>query len=202
MKTIGLTGGIGSGKTTIAKWFQEKGVPVYNSDLEAKELMNENLDLIGQLTNLLGEQTYIDGEYNRTYVSSKVFNDQELLNQLNAIVHPAVFKHFDEWLDKQNSLFIVKEAAILFESGSYKDCDYVISVIADEKIRIERVVKRDQLSEEQILGRMRSQWTDEQRIEKSDFIIENNSDLESLKLSFEKVYNEIVERINIHSADL
>lgn len=202
MKTIGLTGGIGSGKTTIAKWFQEKGVPVYNSDLEAKELMNENLDLIVQLTNLLGEQTYIDGEYNRTYVSSKVFNDQELLNQLNAIVHPAVFKHFDEWLDKQNSLFIVKEAAILFESGSYKDCDYVISVIADEKIRIERVVKRDQLSEEQILGRMRSQWTDEQRIEKSDFIIENNSDLESLKLSFEKVYNEIVERINIHSADL
>ena len=122
MITIGLTGGIGSGKTTIAQWFQEKGIPVYNSDFEAKKLMNENEDLIQQLIELFGDETYKNGEYNRSYVASKVFNDKELLNQLNAVVHPAVFKHFDEWLDNQNSSFVVKEAAILFESGSYKDC--------------------------------------------------------------------------------
>lgn len=196
MITIGLTGGIGSGKTTIAQWFQEKGIPVYNSDFEAKKLMNENEDLIQQLIELFGDETYKNGEYNRSYVASKVFNDKELLNQLNAIVHPAVFKHFDEWLDNQNSSFVVKEAAILFESGSYKDCDYIISVIADEEIRIDRVAKRDQLNEDQIRDRMKSQWTDEQRIEKSDFIIENNKDLNVLKLEFEKVYDEILDRIH------
>lgn len=196
MITIGLTGGIGSGKTTIAQWFQEKGIPVYNSDFEAKKLMNENEDLIQQLIELFGDETYKNGEYNRSYVASKVFNDKELLNQLNAIVHPAVFKHFDEWLDNQNSSFVVKEAAILFESGSYKDCDYIISVIADEEIRIDRVAKRDQLNEDQIRNRMKNQWTDEQRIEKSDFIIENNKDLNALKLEFEKVYDEILDRIH------
>ena len=196
MITIGLTGGIGSGKTTIAQWFQEKGIPVYNSDFEAKKLMNENEDLIQQLIELFGDETYKNGEYNRSYVASKVFNDKELLNQLNAIVHPAVFKHFDEWLDNQNSSFVVKEAAILFESGSYKDCDYIISVIADEEIRIKRVAKRDQLNEDQIRNRMKSQWNDQQRIEKSDFIIENNKDLNALKLEFEKVYDEILDRIH------
>lgn len=196
MITIGLTGGIGSGKTTIAQWFQEKGIPVYNSDFEAKKLMNENEDLIQQLIELFGDETYKNGEYNRSYVASKVFNDKELLNQLNAIVHPAVFKHFDEWLDNQNSSFVVKEAAILFESGSYKDCDYIISVIADEEIRIKRVAKRDQLNEDQIRSRMKSQWADQQRIEKSDFIIENNKDLNALKLEFEKVYDEILDRIH------
>jgi|SRR5690554_986704 len=196
MITIGLTGGIGSGKTTIAQWFQEKGIPVYNSDFEAKKLMNENEDLIQQLIELFGDETYKNGEYNRSYVASKVFNDKELLNQLNAIVHPAVFKHFDEWMDNQNSSFVVKEAAILFESGSYKDCDYIISVIADEEKRIDRVAKRDQLNEDQIRSRMKNQWTDEQRIEKSDFIIENNKDLKALKLEFEKVFDEILDRIH------
>ena len=196
MITIGLTGGIGSGKTTIAQWFQEKGIPVYNSDFEAKKLMNENEDLIQQLIELFGDETYKNGEYNRSYVASKVFNDKELLNQLNAIVHPAVFKHFDEWMDNQNSSFVVKEAAILFESGSYKDCDYIISVIADEEKRIDRVAKRDQLNEDQIRSRMKNQWTDEQRIEKSDFIIENNKDLKVLKLEFEKVFDEILNRIH------
>lgn len=196
MITIGLTGGIGSGKTTIAQWFQEKGIPVYNSDFEAKKLMNENEDLIQQLIELFGDETYKNGEYNRSYVASKVFNDKELLNQLNAIVHPAVFKHFDEWMDNQNSSFVVKEAAILFESGSYKDCDYIISVIADEEKRIDRVAKRDQLNEDQIRSRMKNQWTDEQRIEKSDFIIENNKDLKVLKLEFEKVFDEILDRIH------
>ena len=196
MMTIGLTGGIGSGKTTIAQWFQEKGIPVYNSDFEAKKLMNENEDLIQQLIELFGDETYKNGEYNRSYVASKVFNDKELLNQLNAIVHPAVFKHFDEWLDNQKSSFVVKEAAILFESGSYKACDYIISVIADEEIRIKRVAKRDQLNEDQIRNRMKSQWTDQQRIEKSDFIIENNKDLNALKLEFEKVYDEILDLIH------
>ena len=121
----------GAGLDTIDhEYAKEKGIPVYNSDFEAKKLMNENEDLIQQLIELFGDETYKNGEYNRSYVASKVFNDKELLNQLNAIVHPAVFKHFDEWLDNQNSSFVVKEAAILFESGSYKDCDYIISALS------------------------------------------------------------------------
>lgn len=196
MKTVGLTGGIGSGKTTIAKWFIDRGIPVYNSDDEAKKLMNEDEKLIAELTELFGEKTYVDGEYNRAFVSSQVFQNKDLLAKLNAIVHPAVFRHYATWIEGQTADFIVKEAAILFESGSYKDCDWIISVVADEDIRVERVMKRDGFSEEQIRSRMRNQWTDEQRIEKSDFIIENNLDLEGLKLEFDRVYNELNKKFN------
>jgi len=194
MKIIGLTGGIGSGKSTIAKWFSESGIPVYNSDLEAKKLMNENEKIIFELTELFGEKTYENGVYNSKFVASKVFKDKELLRKLNQIVHPEVFNHFHHWVKNQTAVFLVKEAAILFESGSYKDCDAVISVVAEEKIRIERVMKRDEISEEQIRQRMNNQWTDEQRIKLSDFVIENNSDLETLKAAFHKLYKNLLKQ--------
>lgn len=192
MIIIGLSGGIGSGKSTIAKWFSQKGIAVYNSDDEAKKLIDTNPELIEKLSLIFGEETYKDGIYNRVFVASKVFENKELLQKLNAAVHPVVFEHFDQWIKNQKSDFVIKEAAILFESGSYKNCDSVISVIADEEKRIQRVIKRDGLTESQIRSRIKNQWTDSKRIEKSDFVIENNSDLKSLKKSFNKLYKEIL----------
>lgn len=194
MKIIGLTGGIGSGKSTIAKWFLELGIPVYDSDLEAKKLVDENKKIISELIKLFGEEVYQNGVYNRKLVSSKVFEDKELLGKLNQIIHPEVFRHFRNWVKNQKTDFVVKEAAILFESGSYKDCDLVVSVVADEEIRINRVLKRDETTEAQIRQRMRNQWTDEQRIEKSDFIISNNSNLEELKKEFDQLYKELLKQ--------
>ena len=194
MKIIGLTGGIGSGKSTIAKWFLELGIPVYDSDLEAKKLVDENKKIISKLIKLFGEEVYQNGVYNRKLVSSKVFEDKELLGKLNQIIHPEVFRHFRNWVKNQKTDFVVKEAAILFESGSYKDCDLVVSVVADEEIRINRVLKRDETTEAQIRQRMRNQWTDEQRIEKSDFIISNNSNLEELKKEFDQLYKELLKQ--------
>lgn len=195
MKIIGLTGGIGSGKSTIGKWFLEKQIPVYDSDLEAKKLMNEQADLKVQLIDLFGDEVYVDGEYNRKLVAEKVFQDKELLAQLNSIVHPAVFQHFHQWVKAQNTPFVVKEAAILFESGSYKDCDFVVSVLADEAIRIQRVVERDDVSVQQVQDRIRNQWTDEQRKEASDFTMTNNQDLADLKTQFDKIYKKLLKRI-------
>jgi dephospho-CoA kinase len=192
MKIIGLTGGIGSGKSTIGKWFLERGIPVYDSDQEAKDLMNKDSVLKENIRDLLGPESYIDGTYNRKFVAQQVFQNKELLSQLNAIVHPAVFHHFQNWVSTQNAPFIVKEAAILFESGSYKDCDYIISVVSDESIRIQRVISRDQLSKQQVKDRIANQWTDEQRIEHSDFIIENNTDLVELYDQFEELYNKLL----------
>lgn len=194
MKIIGLTGGIGSGKSTIAKWFLELGIPVYDSDLEAKKLVDENKKIISELIKLFGDEVYQNGVYNRKLVSSKVFEDKELLGKLNQIIHPEVFRHFRNWVKNQKTDFVVKEAAILFESGSYKDCDLVVSVVADEEIRINRVLKRDETTEAQIRQRMRNQWTDEQRIEKSDFIISNNSNLEELKKEFDQLYKELLKQ--------
>lgn len=194
MKIVGLTGGIGSGKSTLAKWFRKKGIPVYNADDEAKLLMNNDPELIKKLTLEFGEETYKDGIYNRDYISTLVFNNKEALKKLNSIVHPAVFRHFESWLNSLDSAFAVKEAAILFESGSWKDCDSIVSVAADEDIRIKRVMERDRLSAEQIQGRIKNQWTDSQRIEKSDFVIYNNHGLDELKLEFDRVYKDLLKQ--------
>lgn len=194
MKIVGLTGGIGSGKSTIAKWFAEKQIPVYNSDFEAKRLMNENNLIRQQLIDVFGKNVYINGELNRKLISAKVFEDKDLLGQLNKIVHPAVFEDFKIWVQNQTSPFIVKEAAILFESGSYHDCDYIISVIANEELRIQRVMQRDNVTREEVLRRIQNQWTDELRIVNSDFIINNNEGLDELKDEFEKVYNKLLNK--------
>lgn len=194
MYIVGLTGGIGSGKSTIAKWFEEKGIPVYEADVEAKKLMNENLDLKQKLIELMGEETYIDGEYNRAYVSKLVFDRPEMLQKLNQLVHPAVFEHFAQWIAQQDAPFIIREAAILFESGSYKDCDWIVTVNAAVDKRIQRVIQRSGLSEEQIRARIHNQWTDEQRAELSDFVVENNAGLKELKSKFNELYKELLKR--------
>lgn len=177
---IGITGGIGSGKTTAAKYFEKLGFPLYNSDLKARAIQNENIDVINQIINIFGKDSYTNEGLNRPYIANITFNDKEKLKQLNQIVHPAVFKDYQNWISKQNTQFVIKEAAILIESGSYKDCDYIIVVNADLEIRIERTIQRDNLSREQIIARINNQLSDSERSKYADFIIDNSKDLNHL----------------------
>lgn len=180
-KIIGITGGIGSGKTTAAKYFEALGFPLYNSDQRARMIQNNNPEVIQAIKNIFGDESYTSEGMNRPYIASKTFKDKELLQQLNAIVHPAVFKDFKDWIEQQNTDFVIKEAAILIESGSYKDCDLIISVIADQEIRITRTIERDGLTREQVEARMKNQLSDEERKEYSDYIIDNSQDLMHLQ---------------------
>jgi dephospho-CoA kinase len=191
-KIIGLTGGIGSGKTTVAKYFEQQGIPIYISDLEAKNLM-DNPEVIKEIALKFGNSIISDQGLNREVLSSIVFQDKEKLQELNQIVHPKVKEHFLKWLQENSTqLYVIKESAILFESKSYLDCDYIISVIAPIDIRIERILKRDNTSKEKILLRIENQWTDAQRVEKSDFTIENiNWDKTVIKI------NEILKSLKI-----
>lgn len=181
MKIIGLTGGIGSGKTTVANYFKECGIPVYNADLEAKKVVFIP-DVKQKIIALLGDQSFVENAYNTSYVAQQVFKNSTLLQKLNAIIHPAVALNFENWVKQQNAPYVLKEAAILFESGGYKQCDQIILVIASKKTRTRRVVERDQISEEEVHLRMKSQWDDEQKIQRSDYIIYNDSTLNNLKI--------------------
>ena len=172
-KILGLTGGIGSGKTTIAKHIQSLGIPVYIADDEAKKILMLP-ETLNSLKLVFGNAIFDDGLLNKDKLSTIVFNNPEMLKQLNQIIHPAVKKDFDNWLKaNKNAPLVVKEAAILFESGSYKDCDAIITIVAPLNSRINRVIKRDNTNYEAVLSRINNQWTDEMRIEKSDYIIEN-----------------------------
>jgi len=174
-KIIGLTGGIGSGKTTIANYFKEMGVPVYIADDKAKEIM-QSQSIIKEIKAVFGDAIFENEVLNRAKLADIVFNNSDKLNQLNAIIHPAVKKDFELWLQKnKNYDYVIYEAAILFESGRYKECDVVITVTAPEEIKIERVIKRDKTSRKQVLERMNMQWNDEQRIPLSNFIIFNDT---------------------------
>jgi dephospho-CoA kinase len=188
-KIIGLTGGIGSGKTTVAKYFISKGIPVYISDLEAKKVM-EFPEIISQIVQTFGnELTTANQTLDREKLAAIVFNNPEKLKQLNAIVHPAVKKHFDNWIAaNQNHPILVKEAAILFESGSYKDCDKIISVSAPLELRIERVMKRDSTTREKVLQRINNQLSDEERIARSNFVIKNEN-FEDTKKQVDEIVN-------------
>ncbi|PXY43834.1 dephospho-CoA kinase [Flavobacterium hydrophilum] len=185
-KIIGLTGGIGSGKTTIANYFEEKGVPVYIADNEAKKLMQSKL-IIEEIKSVFGETVFESEVLNRAKLAEIVFGNSDKLNQLNSIIHPAVKKDFEAWLQKnKNYDYVIYEAAILFESGRYKDCDIVITVTAPEEVRIERVIKRDKTTKEQVLNRMKMQWKDEERIVKSNYVI-NNDNLKNAKEEVVKI---------------
>jgi dephospho-CoA kinase len=173
MKIIGLTGGIGSGKTTVAQMFKELGVPVYIADIEARKLTNSSKVIKRKLIKLFGDACYQDGVLDRKYVASKVFNDSELLGKLNSIIHPKVAAHFKRWLNKQQGAFCIKEAAILYENDGYKQCDLTILVVSPELERIRRVMARDQISEREVLARIKSQWSDEKKRKLADIVIEN-----------------------------
>ncbi len=172
-KIIGLTGGIGSGKTTIANHFMAARIPVYIADDESRKIM-QSAEIIADIKKTFGNEIFENEILNRKKLSEIVFSNPEKLEQLNAIIHPAVKKHFGNWiLDHKNSPFVIYEAAILFESGSYKNCDLIITVTAPLESRIQRVIQRDKTSRELVLKRINTQWNDDQRISKSDYVIEN-----------------------------
>ncbi len=172
MIVVGLTGGIGSGKSTIASFFMKLGVPVYIADEQAKELMHTP-ELIEDVTALFGKEAYTNGHLNRPYIADLVFNDVALLQKLNGIVHPKVAVHFKKWSQEQKTPYVIKEAAILFENLSYKQCNFTILVTAPVAIRIKRVMERDHTSEEKVLARMEQQWEDNKKIPLADFVIDN-----------------------------
>ncbi|HZJ20723.1 MAG TPA: dephospho-CoA kinase [Pricia sp.] len=174
MKYVGLTGGIGSGKTTVGKMFTELGVPVYNSDDQAKQLMETSKTVKKALKTLLGEAAYKDKRLNKTFISEQVFNDKSLLGKLNSIVHPAVRTHFLAWSKQQKAPYVIQEAAIIFEIGSQDFYDKTILVTAPENLRIERIMDKDpQSSPTAIKARMQNQWEDARKIDTSDYVIEN-----------------------------
>ncbi|MDO7541294.1 MAG: dephospho-CoA kinase [Flavobacteriaceae bacterium] len=172
-KIVGLTGGIGSGKSTAAAYFSELGIPCYISDDRAKELMTSSITIQQAIINEFGAESYINGNLNRPFLASIVFKDTVLLATLNAIVHPAVASDFRSWLLEQNSIYVIKEAAILFENGGAKLCDQVILVTAPKEIRVQRVIDRDKCTKEDVLERMSKQWSDAKKKPLADYIIEN-----------------------------
>lgn len=175
MIKIGLTGGIGSGKTYVSNIFSKLGVPIYNSDTQGKFLMEHDTHVIKQLISAFGEKVYNANGLNRSYLAEIVFNNKSKLNTINEIVHPAVKADFEKWCNKHNKhSYIIKEAAILIESKAYQTLDFLIIVTAPEKLRIERVTKRDNLSKEEIARRIANQLSDKERLAYADYTINND----------------------------
>ncbi|MDW3647011.1 MAG: dephospho-CoA kinase [Bacteroidia bacterium] len=176
---IGITGGIGSGKSYICRIFESLGYKIYYADQQAKSLMYTDAQLVAEVKDLLGERAYTsDEKLDRAYVGGIVFNDPDKLKELNALVHPAVGRDFYRWYaeiseDYPHS-FVLKEAAIMYESGSYKDADAVITVYAPKSVRLERVLSRESISEEAVLARMAQQWPESEKMKRADFTIIND----------------------------
>tara|TARA_B100001146_G_scaffold224895_1_gene244794 strand:- start:10696 stop:11295 length:600 start_codon:yes stop_codon:yes gene_type:complete len=191
IKIIGLTGGIGSGKTTVAKMFEALEIPIYVADEAAKQLVNSSASLRKAIVGLLGANAYKNETLDRSWVAQEVFNDAEKLQQLNAIIHPAVAKDFNAWVAKQQGPYCMKEAAILFESGADKNCDAIIVVTAPESVRIARVVERDGSDEAAVRARMKHQLSDAERVSKADYVIENLH-LEETKKQVEAVHRMLI----------
>ncbi|AOW16621.1 dephospho-CoA kinase [Polaribacter vadi] len=190
MKIVGLTGGIGSGKTTVAKFFAEfKNVAIYIADVEAKKLMNSSEIIKTKLVKEFGKESFIKGELNRTFIAEIVFKDKEKLAILNGIVHPEVRKHFQKFIENnQDKAYIIYENAILFESKSNIFCDIVVTVYADLNTKINRVIARDSSTKTAVLNRMKSQWSDAKKMLQSNYIIYNEK-LEDTVNQVHKIHN-------------
>lgn len=171
---IGITGGIGSGKSYVCGIFEKMGYPVFYSDQESKRLTLTNETIRKGLTALLGEEIYVNGELNRDFLATKIFSDDSIRKQVNEIIHPVVRAEFQEWAKQQNTPIVFNEAAILIETGAYKTLDYTVLVTADQEVRIRRTMKRDNTSRESVLARMSKQMEDEEKIKIADFVIYND----------------------------
>jgi dephospho-CoA kinase len=176
MLKVGITGNIGSGKTTVSKLFELLGVPVFYADDAAKNIMMTDEILIGQIKETFGDEAYfLDGSLNRKYIANIVFNDEQQLAKLNALTHPAVFRAFDNWVGQfNNEPYVIKEAALLFESTSYKMCDKSIMVTAPLDMRIKRVMQRDGITKQEVENRNSRQFTEEKKIALADYVIKND----------------------------
>ncbi|MDG2172692.1 MAG: dephospho-CoA kinase [Flavobacteriaceae bacterium] len=173
MKKVAVTGGIGTGKTTVSKLFEKIGIPVFNSDEIAKELMHNDKQLQAEIIKAFGDESYINNELNRAYLSDVVFNDEALLDKINSIVHPYVAKEFNQWLLNQKSDYILYESAIIFENNSEDIFDKIICVIAPEEDVISRVMKRNNFSRNKVVSIINNQLPDQIKRKKSDYIVEN-----------------------------
>lgn len=175
MKQVGITGGIGSGKTTVSRIFQVLGIPVFNADTEARKLQENDIELIAEMRKILGDECFAtDGRLDRKTTASKVFQKPELLAELNSIVHPAVARAFNNWKLQQAAPFVLREAAIMIESGSHRDLDALIVVTAPEEVRINRVMKRDNTTHAQVMERINRQMPEAERLDHADFVIVND----------------------------
>ena len=190
MKKIGLTGGIGSGKTSIAQIIAAMSYPVYYSDQRAKFLSDENPAIRNGLFDLFGDEAYIDGTLNRVFVSERIFSNPDLRLKVNEIIHPIVRKDFDDWAAEQTSSLIFNEAAILFETGAYQQFDAVLLVCAPEAVRIQRVMLRDHCSKESVEERIQSQWTDAQKRSLTKYCVENDG-RQPILIQLEKILKEL-----------
>lgn len=174
MLKVGLTGGIGSGKTIVAKIFEVLGTPVYYADTEAKKLMSSDPTLIKEIKSVFGEEAYLDGKLNRTMIAEMAFNNKEMLHKLNSIVHPYTIEHGKKWMEAQTAPYAIKEAALIFESGIQGEFDKIIGVFAPNALRVQRTMKRDNLTYEQVIERLQHQIDDDIKIKLCDEVIFND----------------------------
>lgn len=190
MYKVAITGGIGSGKSTVCDILRELGVAVYNSDIRAKELMSCSQDVCSAIKARFGDDAYIEGELNRAYLAERVFSNEAELAALNAIVHPAVMRDFDAWTEAQEGDYVLLESAILFEA-KLEDCvDVVVSVMAPEALRVERAMMRDGVSREQVEARIRNQMSDDERSDRSKYAIVN-IDIDELREDVEQLHRRL-----------
>jgi dephospho-CoA kinase len=171
---LGITGGIGSGKTSVCRVFQVLGIPVFSADPEAKKIMDNDGSIVRRINSIAGRDLYKNGSLDRLQLAKLIFNDNTMLAKVNSLVHPVVLEHFRKWELEQDAPYVIIEAAILFESGASKLVDRIATVIAPEEERVERVIHRNSLSRDQVLERMRNQMDDEARIKLSDYVIHNS----------------------------
>ena len=192
-KIIGITGGIGSGKSTVSKLIEEAGYPVYYSDIRAKTIVNDNAELQRQIKQLLGEKSYDEnGLYDRKYVADIVFEDEEILLKLNSLIHPAVKIDFENWVAQQTTDFVFKETALLFELKLNESCYKSLLVTADDNCRLKRVMDRDNKTYREVETIMLRQMPEKDKVKIADFVIFNNDDLEDLEKETKKILAEIV----------
>jgi dephospho-CoA kinase len=192
---LGITGGIGSGKTSVCRVFSVLGIPVFSADPEARRIMNDHPDIINGINRIAGKDMYNEGKLNSNELASLIFNNEEKLSEVNKLVHPLIFKYFQEWAEKQDAPYVIMEAAILFESGASSLVDRIAVVVAPVEERIERVILRNKLTREQVMDRIRNQMDDETRIRMSDYVI-YNSENEMIIPAVLKIHEDILNHLN------
>jgi dephospho-CoA kinase len=191
---LGITGGIGSGKTSVCRVFQVLGIPSFSADPEAKDIMDNDRSIISRINSIAGTDLYSNGSLDRMKLATIIFNNSSLLEKVNSLVHPIVLDHFLKWELEQDAPYVILEAAILFESGAAKLVDKIATIVAPMEERVDRVIHRNNLTREQILERMRNQMDDEERIRRSDYVI-NNSENDMIIPAILKIHDDILSSI-------
>ena len=192
---LGITGGIGSGKTSVCRVFNVLGIPVFSADPEAQKIMNSDNKIIREINKIAGKNLYSDGSLDRMGLASLIFNNPDALKKVNSLVHPVVFEHFNAWVEDQKTPYVIMENAILFESGASALVDRIATIIAPVEERIQRVIQRNELSREQVMERIRNQMNDETRIKMSDYVI-NNSENAMIIPVILRIHEDLLNHLN------